>query len=165
MVSASGVETTPVYLAIDPGEKHNGWATFDASGNLITMGTVEGIGPFTDWIEKFPLGDPMHFDYPRLKRVIVEDYRIGIHRGGSAAKQKGSRALTIKTIGMIESWAYRNKIPLELQPNAIKPTGYMWAGIKVPSNKDLSHETDAYVHGVHWLQKNGVRRPQQSRRS
>lgn len=151
--------TDPYYLAIDPGERWNGWASFMENGDLITMGTVEGTGPMTDFLEKFPTG--------KLRQVIVEDYRIGIVKGRNfgGAKQQGSRALTVKTIGMIESWTYRNKLaPVVLQPNSIKPSGYMWAGITVPKNKDLSHETDAYVHGVYWLQRNGIRRPQQARR-
>jgi hypothetical protein len=153
------VTEVPTYLAIDPGEKYNGWATFRDSGDLITMGTIIGVDELTDWLERL--------DHTSLKRVIVEDYRLGIVKGKNfgAAKQQGSRALTVKTIGRIESWAYRNgKIPVELQPNSIKPTAYMWAGITVPKNKNLSHETDAYVHGVYWLQRNGIRRPQQGRR-
>ncbi|HET7713499.1 MAG TPA: hypothetical protein VFK94_03950 [Patescibacteria group bacterium] len=156
-----GVDAGPkavAYLSIDPGEKYNGWATFDCNGDLITMGTVYGINEMTDFLEQFPTD--------ALRQVIVEDYRIGVVKGKyGAAHQQGSRALTIKTIGMIESWTYRKKLaPIVLQANSIKPTGYMWAGITVPKNKDLSHETDAYVHGVYFLQKSGVRRPQQAKR-
>jgi len=146
------------YLGIDPGERFNGWATFKESGDLITMGTIIGVDQLTDWLEAF--------DTTTLKKVIVEDYRIGIVKGKhfGAEKHQGSRALTAKTIGRIESWAYRNNVEVILQGNNIKPVGYLWAGIPVPKNKDLSHETDAYVHGVHWLQKNGIRTPQQARR-
>lgn len=146
------------YLAIDPGERFNGWATFKESGDLITMGTVIGVDQLTDWLEVF--------DTSTLQKIIVEDYRIGIVKGRNfgASKHQGSRAETAKTIGRIESWAHRNKVGLVLQGNSIKPVGYLWAGIPVPKNKDLTHETDAYVHGVHYLQKNGVRSPQQARR-
>jgi hypothetical protein len=151
--------THPVaYLAIDPGEKFNGWATFRDTGDLITMGTIIGIDELTDWLEAFAV--------EWLKGVIVEDYRVGISKGRYGATQhKGARVETVKTIGRIESWAYRNSVPLVLQPNNIKAVAYMWAGITVPKNKNLSHETDAYVHGVHWLQKNGIRRPQQGKRT
>jgi hypothetical protein len=150
--------THPVaYLAIDPGEKFNGWATFRDTGDLITMGTIIGIDELTDWLEAFAV--------EWLKGVIVEDYRVGISKGRYGATQhKGARVETVKTIGRIESWAYRNSVPLVLQPNNIKAVAYMWAGITVPKNKNLSHETDAYVHGVYWLQRNGIRRPQQGRR-
>lgn len=151
-------EMEPIHwLAIDPGERYNGWATFKANGDLITMGTVIGVDNLTDWLEAFPVGD--------LRTVIVEDYRLDkFNPRGAAQLRKASRVETAKTIGRIESWAYRNKRLLVLQPNSVKPTAYMWAGITVPRNKDLSHETDAYVHGVHYLQKNGFRKPQQSRR-
>jgi hypothetical protein len=157
MSQTSSIEPVryPIYLAIDPGEKYNGWATFSDTGDLIEFGTVEGADPFTDWLENFPI--------EKLRQVIVEDYRIGQVRGGyGAAKHQGSRALTVGTIGRIESWVYRNRLaPIVKQANNIKTVGYMWAGIEVPKSKAMTHQTDAFVHGVYWLQKNGIRRPMQ----
>jgi len=157
MSPTSSTKPDPHYLAIDPGERWNGWATFNDLGDLIEFGTVEGVDALTDWLEDFPVGN--------LRQVIVEDYRIGYVKGKfGAAKHSGSQALTVATIGRIESWVYRNRLaPVVKQPNNIKTIGYMWAGLEVPKDKRFSHQTDAFVHGVYYLQKNGIRKPQQGR--
>lgn len=149
---------SPSYLSIDPGERWVGWATFNELGDLIEFGDFDGVDNFTEWLEQFPVEN--------LKQVVVEDYRVGYVKGKyGAAKHSGSQALTVATIGRIESWVYRNKLPpIVKQPNNLKPIAYMWAGIDHPKTKRFSHQTDAYVHGVYYLQKQGIRKPQQARR-
>lgn len=136
----------PRYLALDPGNS-TGWATFTEKGDLIEFGTVRKRTEVYELLEKFQ---------PEV--LIVEDWitRQGINLGGTKLE-------VIRVIGAVECWAYFNNATVHLQPNTIKSIGYTWAGMRKPKNHDQSHETDAYVHGVYWLQKNGIRKPQQGK--
>lgn len=135
------------YLAVDPGGS-TGWATFDSKGDGITIGTCH---------TREQVYDMLRDTKPDL--IILEDWitQQGIHLGGDKME-------TVRVIGAIEFYAYIRVIPIKLQPNTIKPIAYKWAGMVKPKRKSLTHETDAYVHGVYYLQKNGIRRPQQGRR-
>lgn len=132
------------YLALDPGHS-TGWATFDEKGNAIKYGTVKGRGPVYDLLKDV---NPDH--------IIMEDWitKQGINLGGDKLE-------TVRIIGAVEFYAYIKKIQITLQPNSVKGIAYRWAGIAKPKNHSMSHETDAYVHGVYFLQKAGIRRPQQ----
>lgn len=92
------------------------------------------------------------------KVIIMEDWitRQGINLGGD-------RMEVVRVIGFIEHWAMLHDAEVHFQPNTIKPIGYKWAGIVKPKNHSQSHETDAYVHGVYFLQKRGIRKPQQGK--
>lgn len=132
------------YLAIDPGHA-TGWAKFDESGDVTGFGTLHGKS------EVYKMLDEIN---PSV--VICEEW---ISAGGKTFG--GDRMVTVRIIGAIEMWCEQHDVPLHMQPNTVKPIAYLWSGIKKPKNHSLSHETDAYVHGVYWLQKNGVRKPQQ----
>ncbi len=131
------------YLAIDPGLT-SGWAMFDNKGELVEMGQFK----YDDGVPTLNrlLG-------AKLKVVIIEDYR----NHGHMQQKKWSRNETSKLIGKIETLCELHEIKVALQPNTCKPVGYKWAGIKPPSNHSISHQTDAYAHGVYWLQQNDVR--------
>lgn len=132
------------YLALDPGHA-TGWAKFGEDGN------GKGIGTCKTREEVYKLLTDTKPDV-----IIMEDW---ISKGGVSFG--GDKMETIRVIGAVEFYAYLRGIPIHLQPNTIKSIAYMWAGIKKPKNHALSHETDAYCHGVYFLQRAGVRRPQQ----
>lgn len=134
------------YLALDPGET-TGWAAFDENGNSAGFSDVQGRVAVYELLER---------EKPSV--IIMEDYLV------DPEKIKGhfwSPVETIRVIGAVEGWAYFNKAKVILQSRTVKPIAYMWAGITKPKAKAMTHQTDAYVHGVYFLQKHGVRRPQQ----
>ena len=134
----------PYYLALDPGHS-TGWATFTESGDGITMGTCKNRQQVYDLLKAV-----------KPSTIIMEDWitKQGVALGGD-------RLETVRVIGAIEFYCYIRQVPLHQQPNTIKSVGYLWAGIPKGGPKHASHEKDAYVHGVYWLQKKGIRKPQQ----
>lgn len=133
------------YLALDPG-KTTGWASFDEQGNGITMGQVDVLG----LIELL--------DETTAQTIITEDYKLYPWKRD---EQIWSRLDTVRIIGMIQYFCYKNNRNFVLQAPSIKSIGYMWAGITEAKSHKNSHERDAYVHGVYFLQKAGIRKPQQ----
>jgi hypothetical protein len=148
----SHVSEEATYLAIDPG-KQTGYAWFKDDGNVDFTGKVKEYDAAFDWLKSI--------DFSKLKAVIVEDFRL---YSWKSQEQSWSRLETVKLIGAIEVFAKLGGAPVVLQGANIKSIGYMYAGLKVPKNHDMSHETDAFVHGVYYLQRNGIRAPQQGRR-
>lgn len=135
----------PYYLALDPGHS-TGWATFaHPTGDAITMGTCKGRLEVYELLRRI-----------KPKCIIVEDWITdpNIPLGGDPL-------VTVRIIGAIDLYAYLANVPVHLQSRTIKGIGYMWAGVKKAKRKADSHELDAYVHGVYWLQKNNIRKPQQ----
>lgn len=133
------------YLAIDPG-KANGWATFDEQGNGITMGQCNVLGLL------------QLLDETTAHTIITEDYRLYPWKRD---EQIWSRLDTVRVIGMIQYFCWKNNRNFILQEPNIKSIGYMWAGLQPAKNHKNSHERDAYVHGVYFLQKATIRKPQQ----
>jgi len=133
------------YLAIDPG-KTTGWATFAADGSGITMGQADIYGLF-ELLAECP-----------ADVYITEDYRLYPWK---SKEQNWSQLDTVRIIGMIQYHCYLFKKQLILQGANIKSIGYMWAGIEQAKSHSKSHERDAYVHGVYYLQNQGIRKPQQ----
>ena len=131
------------YLALDPGETI-GWASFDENGNGITYGQFR-YEVFIQSVEELI--------HPDLKAVITEDYL----NHGFMQQKKWSKNITSKVIGKIEVMCELRKVPLVMQRNTVKNIGYMWAGMEPPSNHSISHQTDAFAHGVYYLQSNGIR--------
>jgi hypothetical protein len=134
------------YLAIDPGET-TGYASFNTNGDGIELGSCRDREQVYRMLAK-----------QRPNVIIMEDYIINpnISHGNSKVE-------TVRVIGAIEYYAWLNDAKVILQPNTIKSIGYRWAGISKPKNHAISHEPDAYVHGVFYLQKNGIRKPQQGK--
>jgi hypothetical protein len=147
------------YLSIDPGIS-TGYATFKANGDLIRTGTLrDGKTELYPFLET--LDSDMMVDYlGRPLDIIVENYRLYPWKSMS---QSWSSLETVRFIGAIDFWASRWDFPVHLQDPQVKGIAYKWAGLTVPKNHDMSHETDAFVHGVYFLQKAGIRKPQQGR--
>lgn len=138
-------KNTTKYMAFDPG-KRTGWATFNADGLLFQFGTIIGEGDLTDFLEEKVA------NYENLPSVFIyEDYRIDPN-----IPQGGTRPVASESIGIIKSFARRNKIEVVNQPNTILNTGLAWAGIR--RNKGhLRDDYSAIAHGTYYLQKNGLR--------
>lgn len=133
------------YLALDPG-KTTGWATFAQDGSGLTMGQVNVM----DLIKMM--------DNTPARVIITEDYHLFPWKKN---EQVWSRLDTVRLIGMIQYWCFKTNRQLILQDPNIKTIAYMWAGLKKAGLHKNSHERDAYVHGVYYLQKQGIRKPQQ----
>lgn len=126
-----------MWIAVDPG-KINGVAVFKANGNCSYMGQARRD-------ELFAL---LHKHKEELKGVVCENFRL---RPQKATEQSWSELGTVKVIGSIEFFGWLYNIPVILQEPSIKPIAYKRAGITVPTNHKHSHQTDAYVHGIHYL--------------
>lgn len=137
----------PYYLAVDPGVTI-GWATFDQNGSGLTMGQAS-IPQFYEMLRNC-----------KSQVIIVEDYRKNPEHF-MRKEHAWSRLETVRVIGAIEFYCFLTGKQCVEQPNTIKPIAYMWAGMKPSKNHKISHEQDAYVHGVYYLQKAGIRKPQQ----
>lgn len=134
------------YLVIDPGET-SGWATFQEDGSATAMGSVHGRTAVYGLLSTVQ---------PRL--LVVEDFELFPWK---ARDQAFSQFETVRVIGAIEFWAYAKNVQVILQKPTIKTIAYKWAGISPAKIKRDSHERDAYVHGVYYLQRNGIRKLQQ----
>lgn len=131
------------YLAFDPGVS-TGWAAFDSAGEVSAKGILRGLDELMDFLE----------DCTRPETVIYESYRVFGHK---AKAHIGSKMETVQAIGVIKARTSRWKCILVEQPSSILPIATKWAGVKLPSNHDKSHDIAAYLHGVYYLQKEGIR--------
>lgn len=131
------------YLAIDPGLS-TGWASFDATGKPLAMGILRTPDAFFKFLDQMD-------DLPTI--VIVEEFKLFQKK---AIQQSGSDMVASRVIGGIEFWAGKNNIHIVWQPASIKKIAQMWTGKKPPSNHDISHDIDAYNHGMYYLIKNKV---------
>ena len=141
------------YLALDPGDT-SGWAKFNEDGSGNGFDNVHGKAALFQLLEDTA---------PSL--IICEDYKLFPWK---AANQSWSKLDTVRSIGAVEHYAWLRwgadwEKHIIYQDPKIKGVGYMWAGIPKPKAKSESHYADAYVHGVFYLQKNGIRKPQQGR--
>jgi acyl carrier protein len=135
------------FLALDPGGT-TGYAVFNEEGNCIDMGEV-----FT----KEELRELLNDTKPTT--VICEDWKTkkDVRLGGDPLE-------TVRIIGRVEEWCDTQtpKVRVVLQLNTVKGIAYKMAGAVKPKNKKLEHRMDAYVHGVYFLERSGVRYPQQA---
>lgn len=137
------------YLAIDPGET-SGWATFTKEGKPIDYGQVA---------QRLGIYDLLKDKQPQF--LIVEDFQLYPWKSNAQAFNQFE---TVRVIGAIEFWAWAKSVPVVLQKPSVKGIGYKWAGIDPPKNHSISHGPDAYVHGIYFLQSNGIIQPQALRR-
>lgn len=143
---------TLYYLSLDPGEKNTGWAAFDENGNDLGMGKISGgLDPFLEWIESLD---------PSPSEIIYENYRIS-----PTIAHGFSKVVTVQLIGMIKSYAKRNRIPLHEQPNTVLKIGLKYAGAynayydaRGKKKKHVDDQVSAYAHGLYYLQSHGIRK-------
>ena len=151
-----GITGEERYLAIDPGIS-TGVATFKENGDLIRTETLKGRDQLYDYLRSLVMPGLMNYSVYPVLTVIMEDFKLYPWK---AMAQSWDKLETVRFIGAIEFWAERCNFPVVFQDPNIKGIGYRWAGISKPKNHSLSHETDAFVHGVYYLQNAGIRRLQ-----
>lgn len=97
-------------LSLDPGET-TGWAYQDEHceypGGLLDIGQIGGIKELAVWLEAFTRP---------VDVVVIEDYKVWKGKRG-AKSNTGSNLPTVRTIGVIESWALRNGIKIVKYPS------------------------------------------------
>lgn len=139
-------EREPYYLALDPG-LHTGWATWDESGVIISMGATHSYDALHELLAAFPVS---------IKVVILEDFFLFKHK---AREQSGSRMPAPKAIGQIETFARLWGARIEKQQSSIKPIAENMTGKRTKDYKTgkllmpkmQTHMWDAYNHGEYYL--------------
>lgn len=139
------------YLALDPGEKRQGWAKFNEEGTTIGFGKITGdLDNFMDWLEGLD---------PPPKVIIYENYRVN-----PTIKHGFSKVPTVQLIGMIKRFAKKAKIEIHEQNNGVLPIGLRYAGFfdryyhaNGKKKKHVDDEHAALAHGIYYLVKNKIR--------
>ncbi len=139
-------------LSFDPGET-TGWAYQDERddypGGLLAIGQENGLEDLTHMLEDWDL------TVRRVTQVVIEDYVVW--RGPRGAKANvGSKLETVRAIGIIESWCFRNKIPFHKYGSDL--TGLQAKQCGLDTSKGAHKNTHwAYAanHGRYWLQQKG----------
>src|SRR6478735_1980723 len=150
-ISGASFNTPPErLLAIDPGI-HNGWAVFE-KGVIKDLGSVDGVEAFDVWLHNVVPDKYGHIDV-----VVIEDFRLF---RGKAKQQIGSRFETVQVIGLVQSWARRNKAELVKQGSDILAIAPKWSKMPMPKNHANSHHVSAYNHAFYYLVKNDMRLPE-----
>lgn len=128
------------YLAIDPGKKNTGWAAFDATGELLALGTVVGTDRFLDQLEEL--------NFEQLKTVIIEQYK---NRGGSLNFM--STMPTSQHIGAITRILRKAGVDYVFQD----PSPGLTIGLRflrmhgTYEGKHVPDEVSAWAHGTYYL--------------
>lgn len=139
------------YISIDPG----------GSTGRKTCGVVEwdeeGNGGSIYQFTKTELEDYLTGlkDCKTLKTIILENYRV---RPGKK-HHNWSPVFTIQTIGAVKLAARMLGVDVVLQEPVVMSIASKWSGVKLPSNHDKSHWVAAYLHGYHYLHKEGIIKP------
>lgn len=148
-----------MYFFIDPGE-HTGWVEFDVEGNVKEMGTCNTPNEFYDFLANLNVRNFRVMGYEEFK----------LYPWKSQA-QMWNEFYTSQVIGAYR-YVHRQMVipPFQLniklvsQPANVMTMGYTYAGMEPPKpSNPLRHQLSAFAHGVYWLQKNGIRKPQQGR--
>lgn len=135
-----------ILWAFDPGDT-SGYAVY-RDGALVKWGSCKGL---KDLLRR--LGELVS-EYGKPYVIVVEDYKIRPNVNHSF-----SRVNTIQVIGALKAKAIEFDCKYILQDASIKPIGYKWFGMLPPKDHNISHETDAFVHGYYYLVRTNVRKP------
>ena len=136
-------------LSFDPGET-TGWAYQDERdnypGGILDCGQINGLQDLVKFLE----------DWKRpVIHVVIEDYKVW--RGARGAKANvGSSLETVRAIGIIESWCFRNEITFSKYGSDMTGLQALQCGLdpKKGSHKN-THWVYAANHGRYWLQQKG----------
>ena len=130
-------------MAIDPGGM-NGLYWWDENYQDAGFAQVK-LKDLPEWLEA-------HLPTPEL--IVYENYRLWSHK---AKQQSGSDMPAPQAVGIIKSYAARNKIELFDQSPQILTSAEKMSQVKMPSDHSQSHWVSAYLHGYWYLVKNGYR--------
>lgn len=133
-------------LALDPGGE-TGWTLF-TNGNIDKVGQTPGYDHKTeviDWESMETLLDSINPTH-----IVCENYKIYAHK---LDQHTFSSVPTLRIIGMIDFWAWKNKVPIEYQmaqqakgfctDDKLKKWG-LW-------QKGMRHSRDAIRHACYYL--------------
>ena len=95
-------------FSLDPGET-NGWAYQDERddypGGILDFGQIKGLKELAMFMEAWNL------ESRPIDTIVIEAYKVwGSDRGGKA--NTGSELETVRAIGVVESYAFRNDIKI-----------------------------------------------------
>jgi hypothetical protein len=148
------------YYFIDPGET-TGWAKFNDKGETITLGQVKGFDNFCTWLEdniEGILSQKLYSEEHIPEMVCVEEFKLYPWKSQA---QMWSEFITCQVIGAIKFRCYQFGIKVQMLRAADYPMGFRFQGLDVPPHSNPLHDQlVAHAHGVFWLQKNGIRKPQ-----
>lgn len=131
--------------AWDPG-KTTGWAAWKDDGTFLEMGQCDLEEIVGTW-------KILTLNYGRIKRVVMEDFRLFKKR---ALQQSGSDMPASQGIGMLKALAANDGSEIIMQPSNIKPIAQKMSQVAIPKNHDDSHQVDAYLHGYYKLVQDGL---------
>ncbi len=127
-----------ILFAIDPGEKHCGWAEF-RDNKLWSSGECTPDEMYA-WLE----------ESTRFDQVVMEEYRVYPW----LLQQHGySTVPTIEVIGVIKYICRCRGLSLETQPATIKKVVAARFGKRLSSRN--RHARDAEMHGLYYLGTRG----------
>lgn len=130
-----------ITVAFDPGLT-TGYCIFD-DASPVSYGQIHFL-KLVELVEGLPKPDV----------VVYENFQLFGHK---AKQQIGSKFETVQAIGIIKSWAKRNKAEQIEQRPSDKAIAQKWTGI-VPTgaHNTNSHWVDAFNHGMFYLIKQGI---------
>lgn len=131
-----------VYIAFDPGPII-GWCKFNNRGQELDMGQIP-LDELALTLEEWPT--------VALRHLIIEQWIVipGKQKAqlGRPAKAK---IPTIEAIGVIKSWAQRNKVPFDMVSPLMLLAAQKWTQVLLPKDHSNSHQISAFLHGARWL--------------
>lgn len=140
-------------FSADPGET-TGWAYQDERddypGGIKDLGHCSGLRELSDFLEKW------NFGIKPIDHVVIEDYIVwGGKRGAKA--NTGSKLETVRAIGILESWCFRNKLSFSKSPSDDNKLIALQVGVNpyLGAHKK-THWVFAANHGRYWLQLKGL---------
>lgn len=121
-------------LAIDPGDKHVGWASL-----------IDGVAEAGEWSPTKCINETVHFmTRDSIDELIVEEFQL---YEWEAKKQAWSNFLTPQLIGGLKVVAYFFRIPVVEQGAYIKkPTRARMQAEGIPMARGSIHTNDAQCH-------------------
>lgn len=136
------------YLAIDPGQKNTGWASYNEIGETEGVGIFNDPDKFLDWLEE-----------QNPKVVICENYKINPGVG-----HVWSSVPTLQIIGAIKRIVKKQGAQLVLQDNTALGVGLRYLGmhqvyrpVQGKPRKHVPDDLSALAHGEYFLVKNKIK--------
>ena len=140
-------------IAVDPGDKHVGIAEWDLSRGRYEMRSWEiDADKALAWIDRLLTSG--------VQALVIEEFKL---YKGKATAQAGSNMLTSEMIGALKWIASVYKVPVVLQPAAIKvPTRAQCVARNLEwKDRRSNHASDARLHAFYYLlrKRKVVRQP------
>lgn len=135
-------------LSLDPGET-TGWAYQDGRddfpGGIIDFGQISSLEELANFLEGFTRP---------VDHVVIEDYTVWGGKKG-AKSNVGSKLITVRAIGIVESWCFRKGIKFTKYPSDKLDLFAKQTGLnpRIGAHKN-THWAFAAVYGRKWLQDN-----------